>query len=149
MTKYLLDTNIVSYLEDETSPFHQSVRKRLSQLSNVSKVYVSLLTLFEIHYGIAYLGKDKANNLLSMKNSIKDNFVILYLTDKNAEIFGTLKSLYRKKTGIGKKEIEQHNIDFMIASTAISENAVLVSNDSIFTHIKNLQNDLQLENWAG
>jgi predicted nucleic acid-binding protein len=53
MKKYLLDTDIITYLEEKDSPFHASVKSRLSSLSDVDEVYISVLTLYEMHYGIA------------------------------------------------------------------------------------------------
>ena len=42
--------------------------------------------------------------------------------------------------------MERHNIDFMLASSAVIENAVLVSNDSIFPIIQNLYRNFMHEN---
>ncbi len=75
-------------------------------------------------------------------------FPIINLSAKGAEIFGNIKSMYKEKVGIGKKEIDRHNIDFILAASAISENAIMVSNDSIFEKIKRIYTDFQWENWT-
>ena len=43
---YLLDSNTVSDLYNQTSPQHELVRKRLSILTDKDNVYVSVLTLY-------------------------------------------------------------------------------------------------------
>jgi hypothetical protein len=53
-----------------------------------------------------------------------------------------------KQTGITKKAVKKHDADFMPASSAIAENAVMVSNDNIFNELKEIRSDFQLENWA-
>ncbi len=50
--KYLLDTDIVSYLADKNSPFHEPVRDRLSEAGDDDQVCVSILTLYEIEFGV-------------------------------------------------------------------------------------------------
>jgi len=50
-------------------------------------------------------------------------------------------------TGIGKKEVKRHTVDFILASTAIESNAVIVSEDGIFKKIKEFYPSLQVENW--
>lgn len=47
----------------------------------------------------------------------------------------------------GKKEIKRHTVDFILASTAIEANAVLVSDDRIFKTIKEFYPSLHVENW--
>jgi predicted nucleic acid-binding protein len=66
---------------------------------------------------------------------------------KGAEIYGEIKILYEKHTGIGKKEIKRHTVDLILASTAIDANAVIVSDDRIFKTIKDFYPSLLVENW--
>lgn len=148
MNKYLLDTNIVVYLENKQSPYHQIVTNRLSKLSEDDNVYISLLTFYELYYGISKAPFEYIQSMRIFINSIESRFITLSLTKQGAEIFGEIKTKYHEKTGIGEKELSRHNIDFIIASTAIKENATLVSNDNIFKHISEFRNDLKLENWT-
>lgn len=53
-----------------------------------------------------------------------------------------------KRPGINQKALDQHNIDFILASSAIAEEAVLVGNDKIFLLIRDVEPALRLENWA-
>jgi predicted nucleic acid-binding protein len=53
--------------------------------------------------------------------------------------------------GIGKKALQKHNADLMIASTAIEIKATLVSQDNkdkIFEILKNVRDDFQWEDWT-
>ena len=72
----------------------------------------------------------------------------MYITDRGAKAFGNLKAQYKKETGSKQNSWDQHNIDFMIASSALSEDFILVSNDKIFQHIQSLIPDFKTENWA-
>jgi predicted nucleic acid-binding protein len=69
-------------------------------------------------------------------------------TKTETQTFGILKSTYQKATGINQKILARHNVDFIIASTAIENNAVLVSNDHIFFDLKKCYTSLELENWT-
>ncbi len=53
MTRYLIDTNILVYLETPSSPFHNSVKERFQQLYDEDQLYVSVLSLYELNYGAA------------------------------------------------------------------------------------------------
>jgi len=148
MKKYLLDTNIFSYLGNDESPHHTSTMRHLSNVPNGSEIYISILTLYEFQYGIALAPPKEAENLIKSKDSFRQLFQPLDLTESGSECFGNLKSAYKTHTGINQKAIERHTIDFMLASIAVSENAIFVSNDDIFQTIKKLNSDFQLENWT-
>ena len=49
---YLLDTNIISYLTDPNSPYRKSVKNHLMGLSDKDRVSVSIITLYELSYGL-------------------------------------------------------------------------------------------------
>jgi len=150
MKKYLLDSDIITYLEEKESMFHASVKSNLSRLSDDEEVYISVLTLYEMHYGMSFVKGDpgKYRKLLAVQKSIKSRFPILPLSERGAQIYGEIKSLYRKNTGIKKKPIKQHDVDFILTSTAIEYGLVIVSNDNIFQKLRELFPDLQVENWA-
>jgi predicted nucleic acid-binding protein len=44
--------------------------------------------------------------------------------------------------------MRRHNVDFILASTAIEQHAVIVSKDNIFFKIKEFEQGLQVENRA-
>jgi len=147
--KYLLDTNIITYLQEQTSRFHNSVKTRLSNLHDEDEVYLSVFSLYEIEYGIAISESDETKKRFAMmKEAIQGYFRVLSFSEKGSKTFGDLKAGYLKETGISKKAVKRHDIDIMLASSAIAEDAILVSNDGIFERLKKIRSDFQSENWA-
>ena len=49
---YLLDTNIISYLTDPNSPYRESVKNHLTALTHKDTISVSIITLYELSYGL-------------------------------------------------------------------------------------------------
>ncbi|MBF0551099.1 MAG: PIN domain-containing protein [Deltaproteobacteria bacterium] len=160
MKKYLLDTNIISYLTDSNSPFCQAIRGKIDSMPDQDEILISVLTLYEHHYGIAKAKATSYNNpalidrLKITDNTILDIFTVIPLPVKGAEQFGELKNAYRAKMeqATTKKELvknlERVNIDLMLASSAIAENAIFVSNDEIFEEVREIWPDFLLENWT-
>ena len=148
MSKYLLDTNIISYLDDDKSPYLQILEKKFNSLQDDDIVYISILSVFEYQSSIA-LNTDEniKNSLIKRKEEILNLFDVLNLKLSNENIFGELQLEYKKDTGINNKALKKHNFDLMIASQAIAENAILVSNDNIFENISKLRSDFYFENW--
>lgn len=148
MTKYILDTNIVSYLERTSSVFYKPISQSLAKLSDRDNVFISILTIYEFQHSIALINPEEKERLLLFNKGLSEKFHILPLTTQGAFHFSEIKTSYQKKTGISHTILERHNIDFMLASTTLDIGAVLVSNDGIFKKIKDLNCDFQLENWA-
>ncbi len=147
--KYLLDTNILSYLEEQASPFHAKTKERLFRLSDEDEIFIPILILYELRYSVSAASPEKTERLKALVRSYLEQFPVLHLAEKGAEIFGDIKAKYRdERPGINQKALDQHNIDFILASSAIAEDAVLVSNDKIFLAIKDIEPSLKLENWA-
>ena len=142
------EPHILSYLEQKDSPFAPSVRHHLSLLDDDDEVIVSILSLYELFYGISWGSEEDRDYLIQSIASIEQRFAIVNLSRMGAEAFGRLKSEYRKHSGSAPKNIKRNDIDFLIASSAIAEDAVLVSNDKIFLTIKDIEPSLKLENWA-
>jgi predicted nucleic acid-binding protein len=144
MATYLLDTNTISYLADHASPFHPSAKRHLAGLPQECEIAVSILTLYELTYGFLY--DPIHSRLLSI---LKEEPVrIVPLTEAGTGIFAALKHAYRRQTGARERTIGRHNIDLLLAATAVVEGAVLVSNDGIFVTLAGLEPRLTLENWA-
>jgi predicted nucleic acid-binding protein len=144
MTLYLLDTNTVSYLADRASAFHEPAKHRLGSIPEESEVAISILTLYELTYGFVH---DPARSrLLSI---VREGQVrIVPLTEAGSEVFAALKHAYRRRTGGRAKALSRHNVDLILASSAIVEGAVLVSNDALFRTLAELEPRLTVENWA-
>ena len=79
---------------------------------------------------------------------MQTDFAIFPLSKKGAKIFGSFKISIKESKMLNKENIKKHNIDLMIAATAIVENYVLVSADTIFPDISNIDSRLKLENWT-
>lgn len=147
--KYLLDTNILSYLEEQTSPFHAKTKACLFRLSDEDEIFIPILILYELRYSVSAASPGKTERLNAVVRSYLEKFPVHHLTERGAEIFGDIKAKYRdKRPGINQKALDQHNIDFILASSALAGDAVLVSNDKIFLAIKDIEPSLKLENWA-
>jgi predicted nucleic acid-binding protein len=147
--KYILDTNIVSYLYEDNSLQSSSVKEYLLKLPDGCEVYVSILTIYEIEYGVAVAEKEEIEDMFrKMKRYIVRDFPILPLAFNASEKFGLLKAKYVEHTGINKKAAKRHDIDFMIAGSALAHNAILVSSDGIFEQIQKIHPELLIENWS-
>ncbi len=140
---YVLDTNIVSLIG-----VNEKVNNHLSKLKNTDNVYVSILTIYEAQYGL-----ENTNDLIK-KREIKENidlikkyFDIIPLDLKEAQYYSQLKVKYKNYTGMNKNSVKKNDIDLLIVASAISKNAVLVSNDKIFETLAKLNTKLKYENW--
>ena len=142
MARYLLDTNILSYLVDTNSPFHEAVHGSLAALTDMDEVTLSVLSLYELHHWFAYdpAQQDAAHEVIR-------HFTVLPLPQSGAELFGALMRDLR--TGTGRGEVERHAVDCMIAVSALEHGAVLVSNDALFERLVTLLPVLQLVTWTG
>ncbi len=91
--------------------------------------------------------------LKTQRDAKKVMIEILPLTIEQAEIFGEIKEQFQKKKEemgekIGKRSLPKHNIDLMIAATAIEFGATLVSHDKkMFELIQNICSDFRWEDW--
>jgi predicted nucleic acid-binding protein len=146
--KYLLDSNIVSDLYNPNSIQYEKISKRLTQLNNADELSISILTLYEFEYAYHNAPDDKKVIIRNDINHLQKNFTVLPLSIKSSELFGQLKKQYKMLNMINKENIKKHNIDIMLASSAISENIVLVSADKIYIQLQQLNNNFYLEDWT-
>lgn len=144
MRTYLLDTNIVSYLADPASAFHGRVAGAIRALPDESRLAISLLTLYELAYG--YARDPGRSRLLAIVR--EEGVGVVAPSEAGAEIFAGLKNAYRLRTGARGRDLVRHNVDLVLASTAIVEGIALVSNDAIFGTLAELEPRLVVENWA-
>jgi len=152
MKKYILDTDIISFLWDAKSPYHQKIVDKLETLEDSDSVAISIVSIYELTYGIYSFGVDESElkdiftNALNMIKNDED--ISLYSLDfKSAEHFSKMKFNYKNHTGIPKKSAKKNDLDLLIASTAVAQNAILVSNDNLFAVLDELEPALQYENW--
>lgn len=151
---YLLDTCILSYLEDPQSPFHKAVLAALATLAPEDDLCLSILSVYELEYGLKRAGKNLAREIEEAKRRALDFHRILPLTRQGAVIFADLKVRYRevqKKRMAGKelsKHLSRHTVDFVIASSAVEHRATVVSNDQIFSSLRQILPDLLISDWT-
>ena len=141
MARYLIDTNILSYLADTASRFHRPVRGRLAALADEDEVALSVLSLYELHHWFAYQPAQQA-----AADAIVSDFVILPLPMLGAPRFGALMRDLR--AGARRRDLQHAVIDCMIAVTAIEWGAMLVSGDTLFPRLARLAPALRVVNWA-
>jgi predicted nucleic acid-binding protein len=147
--KYLLDTNTISYLSEQDSPYFEQVSLQLKKTGYDDQFFTSILSFYELKHG--YSCSQSAANKTRFSgfiDTVKSLFSVVPLSLQGADLFGQIKQQYQAQTGITKRAIKRHDIDFMLASTAIAEDMILVSNDRIFETIQPLRDDFQLENWV-
>jgi len=147
MTKYIFDTNITSILwRDEQVSYN--LLDKISNLPDEDIITVSVLTLYESNYGLKNSDNTKQKQeIIDNIDFIQKYFDVIPLDLKEMEIYADLKVAYKKYTGITKKNAKKNDLDLLIASTAIAENAILISNDKIFETLSEIEPNLQYENW--
>lgn len=141
MARYLLDTNIVSYLVDRRASAHGRVRDRLAELADGDDVAVSILSLFELEHWLAVNDQHRPS-----VDGFLAEFTVEPLSRDGAMAFGELVRALRARHG--GASMKRAVIDCMIAATAIVADRVLVSNDAVFVTLGVADGRLRLDNWA-
>ena len=131
-TRYLLDTNIASYIIKSNIP---AVRRRLLRIP-MAQIAISAVTEGELHYGAAR--RTGATQLQRIVEEFLLRVSILPWDSDAAQQYGHLRASLE---GAGRP---MGNLDLMIGAHALALDAVLVSNDQSFTRIKKLK----VEDWT-
>ena len=148
MKKYILDTNIASLLGSEETQENRKIYEKFYQLDDEDVVMVSIVTLYEATYGLKHSEDEEQQEEIRQNIAyIRKYFEIIPLDLREMEFFADLKVLYKKKTGINKKAMKKNDLDILIASTAMAENATLISDDSIFEKLSEIEPKFKWENW--
>jgi predicted nucleic acid-binding protein len=142
--KYPLDSNTLSDCYDKFSDGYLKIHAKLSSLTNNDKVYISILILYELEFNAP---SEKKEAIRKMIREAQKDFDVLPLKQKGSQLFGLIKKRIKDSRMINKENIKKHNIDIIIAVTAIVENQILVSSDSIYLEIKQLDHNLKIEDW--
>lgn len=147
MKRYILDTNIVSDLQTDSTA-GLKILEKLKSLNVDDEVLVSIVVLYELVYGLNNIvDKEQIGAVEEGIEFIKEYLTIVPLDMKEVDIFAKLKTKYRQATGINKNAIKRHNLDLLIASTAIAMDAIMVSDDKIFEKLMEIEPLLKYENW--
>ncbi len=130
--RYLLDTNIASYIIKGNIP---AVRRRLVRVP-MAQVAISAVTEGELRYGVAR--RVGATRLETVVEEFLLRVTILPWDSEAARHYGQLRAaLEREGTPIG-------SLDLMIAAHGLAAGLILVTNDQAFTRIKGLK----IQDWT-
>jgi predicted nucleic acid-binding protein len=147
---YLLDLDTVSVLSEPTSPYHETAKHHVKRLSEEDKIYLSVLSIYELRYSLSNTeDEEKKGDILLLVQWCKNFFEILPLSEAGAAFYGELKTGLKNRTGMNRKAIKKHNIDIMLAATALDRDCVLVAKDGIYkNHLALLNPRLRTEDWT-
>lgn len=148
MKKYILDTNIASLLGSEENEENKLIFDKFYSLEDDDIVMVSVITLYEAYYGLKNSEDEEQQEEIRQNiEFIQKFFEIIPLDLKEMELYADLKVLYKKHTGINRKSMKKNDLDILIASTAMAENATLISYDGIFKKLSEIEPKFKWENW--
>ncbi len=132
LTRYLLDTNIASYIIKGSMP---RVRERLLKVP-MAQVSISAVTEAELLYGVAR--RPEAPRLRTAVEEFLLRVERLSWDSEAAQHYGRLRAALEREGGtLG-------NLDLMIAAHALASQAVLVTHDRTFQRIR----QLKVEDWT-
>ncbi len=128
---YLIDTDTIIFaLRGD-----DKVLEKFKENKNIP-ISISMITYAELIFG-AKLSQNEQKNMIKV-NHIRDIYPIEELNEGVMEVFADIKAK------MVEKGIRIEDMDLLIASTAIYNELVLVTNNT--KHFKNIPN-LKLENW--
>jgi len=129
---YLLDTDTVIYSLKGDPAVKKNLREHLHD-----PMKMSVITLMELYYG-AHKSQKIASNLAKIK-TLENSFEIVPISEKSAEVFGIIKAQLEKAGS------PLDDFDLIIASCALSDNLMLVTNN--VKHFQRIEG-LKLTNWT-
>ena len=129
---YLLDTDTVIYSLKGEPVVEKNLREHFHD-----PMKMSVITLMELYYG-AHKSQKIASNLAKIK-TLEISFQIIPISEESAEIFGMTKA----QLEIAGSPLD--DFDLIIASCALSNNLVLVTNN--VRHFQRIEG-LKLTNWT-
>ena len=147
--QYLLDSDAISILTNPDSEDREAIHSFFFSLGEKAILSLCILTVYEFEFSIASCSNtQKKERIKRSLEELKSRFSLIGLGFDDAEIYGTLKAGFRKKTGINQKSLKRHNLDIALASVAIANNCIIVSKDKIYKdHLQKIDNRLQCASW--
>ncbi len=146
--RYLLDSDIVTDLYDRSAANHPSIIARLASLDDADEVCISILTIYELEYGFANAPADKKEAVGQKIIEVQSDFEVAPLSADGAKRFGDLKKALRDRRSLTQESAKKHNIDLIIAATALAAGITLVSGDAVYRELQASHPDLRLESWV-
>jgi predicted nucleic acid-binding protein len=144
---YLLDSDSLSELYRPDASGHAAISRRLTTLQEADQIVISILALYETEYGYANAPTEKKAEIRQRISHMEARFEVLPLTPEAARLFGKLKAGLSKIRGLSTKGSKLHNIDIMLAATAVTEDCTLISGDSIYRDLQKVDPMLRIEDW--
>ncbi|MCH8292089.1 PIN domain-containing protein [Candidatus Poribacteria bacterium] len=132
-TGYLIDTDIIIYWLAKKYP---QIHQKMTQIDE-SQIFLSSVTVAELYFG-AY-NSSKPDENCELLDELTSELKIISFDGKAGVIFGKVKADLKKKGEIVSDS------DLFIASTAISQNLTLVTNNE--RHFRRIDG-LKIENWT-
>lgn len=132
MIRYLLDTNAFSHAIRSAFP---DFNRRFESIP-LADIGISVVSEAELLFGLAR--RPQARMLAFSVTSLMKKITILPWTSPVAKVYADLR------TGLEQKGQPMSHADMMIAAHAITEDAVLVTNDAAFRRIDHLK----IEDWT-
>jgi len=155
--KYLLDTCILSALKKPTADGHIQAVTRLNSLDDDDEVCISILSIYELEAGASHtLNLDLESKTRKAIASIRNRFKILPIPMEagDEKIYGALRELFKewelpdlKKYRLGDKALQKYSVDLMIVTTAMREEAILVTNDTMAAVVPEICSKFQWQDW--
>jgi tRNA(fMet)-specific endonuclease VapC len=134
MIRYMLDTDFASYILKQR---HPKAEARMLALSP-SALCVSVVTRAELIYGLKQLPPDHR-----LQYAVREFLKLVRIPPWDVEASNWYADIRHQLTITGKPIGE---LDMMIAAHAVSQDAVLVTNN--LRHYQRIKAPLILENWA-
>ena len=144
---YLLDSNTISELYDPEALRNDCVSAHVSALQEHESLAISILSLYELEYGWANAPEHKKSDIRQVITEIQTDLTVLPLSVHGAKVFGELKKRIKETRSSSKENMKKFNIDLMLAATAITQQSVLVSADTVYDDLQRYDSSLRVENW--
>lgn len=139
MIRYILDTDILSYLMKKNHPKHRQLMQKILN-EEEGAIAISVITVAEISEGIENIpDENRKHSILTAFEYIVSSLVVLEINDESAWVYGKIRN-HLRKTGqdIGI-------MDSLIAAHALSQSLILITNNS--KHFQRVPK-LKLEHWT-
>ena len=131
-TRYLLDTNMASYIIKGNIP---RVRERLLKVP-VAQVSISAVTEAELLFGVA-----RRPEAVGLKTAVEE---FLLRIDRLPWGSDAAQHYARVRAALERDGEALGNLDLMIAAHALAARAVLVTHDRVFRRVR----ELKIEDWS-
>lgn len=147
--KIILDSDFISGLSNPESDNYKQAVAFINSLPEKTEICVSILTIYEVQFGkFLDTNIERKERVEKTLHWINESFSILNLSFEDSEIYGELKCLFKRKTGMNQDALKRHNIDLALASVAIANDCIVISKDKIYSnHLQGLSENLQHKKW--